>query len=92
VGGCLRQRRPVFVLSGLRAGVPVRLEAELGSWIAVIAFLFSTTAAGMYWWRVDLAIGRYLESFQHLLGRRSPTSEKSSWPLVLSKARLPRET
>jgi hypothetical protein len=54
-----------FVLNGLRGTSSLRLDTQVGSWVAIITFLLSTTAAGMYWWRVDLAIGRYFESLQH---------------------------
>jgi hypothetical protein len=47
---------------------PVAVSSEIGVVIAELAFLLSVTGAGMYWWRVDLGVGRYLESSQHRVG------------------------
>jgi hypothetical protein len=55
-----------LVLNELRSSG--RINAAEGAVIACFAFLISVFAAGLYWWRVDLPMGRYLEALQHRVG------------------------
>lgn len=55
-----------LIVSGLRAlQQPVLVSSAIGPILAILAFLVSIAAAGIFWWRVDLPVGRYLEAMQH---------------------------
>lgn len=44
---------------------PVSASSAVGQVLATFAFLASIAAAGIFWWRLDLVVGRYLEAMQH---------------------------
>lgn len=44
---------------------PVMASTAIGAIAASIAFLASIASAGVFWWRIDLVVGRYLEAMQH---------------------------
>lgn len=55
-----------LIVSGLRtAQAPQFVSSAIGPLLAAFAFLVSLAAAGAFWWRVDLLVGRHLEGIQH---------------------------
>ena len=58
----------LITINALRTAPPATLSTESGIGIAQAPFLVSVTAAAMYWWRVDLTVGRHLEALQHRVG------------------------